>query len=201
VHDCLDAIHAHTISHENLDEEELVLQRLGIRLFNSGSCALSLLLSGYYQNAALTIRDLLETGFLVDYFRTDHSQIKVWRDSSDDGRRKNFQPWQIRDSLDKRDGFTEKKRAEAYKLLSNYASHPTHAGFKLFSPKWMSKIGPFFDESYLKALLEELTKRLAAAADVYVRCFPTVRPNVHSAREHFLSRLHAWSQTYLPKSQ
>jgi len=201
VHDCLDAIQVHTISHENLDEEELVLQRLGIRLFNSGSCALSLLLSGYYQNAALTIRDLLETGFLVDYFRTDRSQIKIWRDSSDDGRRKNFQPRQIRDSLDKRDGFTEKKRAEAYKLLSNYASHPTHAGFKLFSPKWMSKIGPFFEETYLKALLEELTKRLAAAANVYVRCFPTVKPNVHSAREHFLSRLRTWSQTYFPKNQ
>ncbi len=201
VHDSLDAIHAHTISHENLDEEELVLQRLGIRLFNSGSCALSLLLSGYYQNAALTMRDLLETGFLVDYFRTDRSQIKAWRDSSHDECRKNFQPWKIRDALDKRDGFTEKKRAEAYKLLSNYASHPTHAGFKLFSPKWMSKIGPFFDETYLKALLEELTKHLAAAADVYVRSFPTLKPNVHAARKHFLSRLHAWSQTHMPKIQ
>ncbi len=111
VHDCLDAIHVHTISHENVDEEELVLQRLGIRLFNSSSCALSLLLSGYYQNAALTIRDLLETGFLVDYFRTERSQVKIWRDSSDDERRRNFQPWQIRDALDKRDGFTEKNRA------------------------------------------------------------------------------------------
>jgi len=201
VHDCLDAIHVHTISHKNVDEEELVLQRLGIRLFNSASCALSLLLSGYYQNAALTIRDLLETGFLVDYLRTDRSQVKVWRDSPDDERRKNFQPWQIRDALDKRDGFTEKKRAEAYKLLSNYASHPTHAGFKLFSPSWMSKIGPFFEETYLKALLEELTKRLAAAADVYVRCFPSVKPNVQAAREHFLSRLAAWSRTYLPRSQ
>jgi len=197
VHDCLDAIHVFTITHVNVDEEELVLQRLGIRLFNGGACGLSLLLSGYYQNAASTIRDLLETGFLADYFRTERGQIKVWRDASADARRKDFQPWQIRDALDKRDGFTEKKRAEAYKLLSNFAAHPTHAGFKLFSPKWMSKIGPFFDETYLKALLEELTKHLGSAADAYVRCFPSVKPNVQGAREHVLSRLRSWSQKYL----
>lgn len=200
VHDCLDAIHVFTMMHLNADEEELVLQRLGIRLFNSGACALSLLLCGYYQNAAATVRDLLETGFLVDYFRTERSRVMVWRDASDEARRKEFQPWQIRDALDKRDGFTEKKRAEAYKLLSNYAAHPTHAGFKLFSPKWMSKIGPFFDETYLKALLEELTKRLASAADSYVRCFPSVKPDVQGAREHFLSRLGSWSQKYLSKN-
>lgn len=199
VHDCLDVVHVLTITHENVDEEELVLQRLGIRLFNSGTCSLSLLLSGYYQNAALIARDLLETGFLVDYFRTERDQIKVWRDASDEVRRKSFLPWQIRDALDKRDGFTEKKRAEAYKLLSSYAAHPTHAGFKLFSPKWMSNIGPFFDEAYLKALIEELTKRLASAADVYVRCFPSVKPTVHVAREHFFSCLNSWSQKYLVK--
>ncbi len=200
VHDCLDAIHVFTITHINVDDEELVLQRLGIRLFNGGACALSLLLTGYYQNAASTVRDLLETGFLVDYFGTERGQIKIWRDASDEVRRRDFQPWQIRDALDKRDGFTEKKRAEAYKFLSNYAAHPTHAGFKLFSPKWLSKIGPFFDETYLKALLEELTKRLASAADVYVRCFPSVKPSVHAARAHFLSRLGSWSQKYLPKN-
>jgi hypothetical protein len=100
----------------------------------------------------------------------------------------------------RRDGFKEKKRAEAYKLLSNYAAHPTHAGFKLSSPKWMSKIGPFFEEAYLKALLEELTKRLGSAADAYARGFPSVKPDVQAAREHFLSRLSAWSQKYMPKN-
>ena len=44
-------------------------------------------------------------------------------------------------------------------------------------------------------------KPVAAAADVYVRCFPTVKPNIHSAREHFLSHLRTWSQSYLPKIQ
>lgn len=197
VHDSLDAIQALTISHVNANDEELVIQRLGIRLFNSGACALSLLLSGYYQNSALLIRDLLETGLLIDYFRSEPAKIKIWRDASDKDREKHFRPAQIRDALDKRDGFKEKKRAAAYRLLSNYAAHPTNPGFKLFSPNWMSEIGPFFDEGYLKALLEELTKRLPASADVYVRFFKVVMPEVDAARRFYLNRLNAWSEKYL----
>lgn len=197
VHDSLDAVHAFTISHVNANEEELVIQRLGIRLFNSGACALSFLLAGYYQNSALLIRDLLETGFLIDYFRSEPTKIRPWRDASDKDREKHFQPVQIRDALDKRDGFKEKKRGAAYRLLSNYATHPTNPGFKLFSPNWMSKIGPFFDEGYLKALLEELTKRLPASADVYVRFFGVVTPEVEAARRFFLNRLSVWSEKYL----
>ena len=82
-------------------------------------------------------------------------------------------------------------------MLSNYAAHPTHTGFKLFSPKWISNIGPFFDEKYLKALLEELAKSLPAGAGVYVRFFPRVDPQVESARNRFLSRVSAWSGKYL----
>jgi len=197
VHDSLDAVHALTISHVNANEEELVIQRLGIRLFNSGACALSFLLAGYYQNSALLIRDLLETGFLIDYFRSEPTKIRQWRDASDKDREKHFQPVQIRDALDKRDGFKEKKRGAAYRLLSNYATHPTNPGFKLFSPNWMSKIGPFFDEGYLKALLEELTKRLPASANVYVRSFSIVIPEVEAAREFFLNRLSVWSKKYM----
>lgn len=197
VHDGLDVIFTFTNHHVNLNEDELVIQRLGIRLFNAGACSLSLLLSGYYQNSVLVMRDVLETGFLIDYFRTESGRIKVWRDSTDEERKKGFQPWQIRNALDKRDGFAEKKRAEAYKMLSNYAAHPTHKGFKLFSPKWMSKIGPFFDEKYLKALLEELAKRLPAGADVYVRSFQSVDPRVEATRDGFLGRVSAWSGKYL----
>jgi hypothetical protein len=47
----LDTIHAFTIKHERPTEDELTIQRLGIRLFNAEASALSLLLAGYYQNS------------------------------------------------------------------------------------------------------------------------------------------------------
>lgn len=196
IHDSLDAIFALTAYHANATEEELVIQRLGIRLFNSGACALSLLLSGYYQNSALLIRDLLETGFLLDYFRSNRTEIKVWRDATDQKRQERFRPAKIREALDKRDGFNEKRRGTAYKLLSNYASHPTNPGFRLFSPNWMSKIGPFHDAAYVKAMLQELAKQLPAAAETYVRCFETVASAIGAAREVFLRKLRRWVARY-----
>ena len=51
-------------------QDELTVQLLGIRLFNASASALKLLLSGYYQTAALQERDLLEMAFLLDLFTT-----------------------------------------------------------------------------------------------------------------------------------
>jgi hypothetical protein len=199
VHDSLDAVFTYTHDHKNLHDDELVVQRLGIRLFNCGACALSLLLSGYYQNSALQLRDLLETGFLIDYFRTEPAKIKVWQNSSDQERQKLFRPKVIREALDRRDGFSEGNRAKAYKVLSNYSAHATHAGFKLFSPNWMSKIGPFFDGTYTKALVEELVKRLVAAAEVYIKSFPRIAPELDSVRRQYFEHLGRWCSIYISK--
>lgn len=57
-----------TISYKNHTENELTVQFLGIRLFNSSIVSLNLLLAGYYQGAVALQRDILETGFLLDYF-------------------------------------------------------------------------------------------------------------------------------------
>jgi hypothetical protein len=36
-------------------------------------------LSGYSQNSALLLRDVMETVFLIDYFAGDRSLIERWR--------------------------------------------------------------------------------------------------------------------------
>jgi hypothetical protein len=57
----LDTIHAFTILHENRTKDELTIQQLGIRLFNAGTSALSLLfgwlLSEFRDVAARPVRD------------------------------------------------------------------------------------------------------------------------------------------------
>jgi hypothetical protein len=50
------------------DEDELVLQMLAARLFNSGASAMKLMMGGYYQSTVMVMRDILETTFLLDYF-------------------------------------------------------------------------------------------------------------------------------------
>jgi hypothetical protein len=100
----------YTHDHEAENDDELTVKMLGIRLFNTATAAIKLGLSGYYQQAFSLTRDIMETGFLVDFFRTSPAEISVWAASSDADRRKNFSPVKIRIALDERDGNKEKKR-------------------------------------------------------------------------------------------
>ena len=74
--------------HQSSSDDVRTIQLFGIRLLNATASVLKLLLSGYYQTSVLQQRDLLETIFLLDYFRTDQSLIAEWRDSTDEVRRK-----------------------------------------------------------------------------------------------------------------
>ena len=59
------------------DEDDMVLQMLAARLFNSGASAMKLLMGGFYQTAVMVMRDILETTFLLDYFHSNRDQIAV----------------------------------------------------------------------------------------------------------------------------
>jgi hypothetical protein len=74
-------------------------------------------MGGYYQNAVMLQRDLLEVSFLLDYFRSNRDRIAEWRGYTESARNKNFRAFKIRTALDDRDGFTERKRAEHYARL------------------------------------------------------------------------------------
>ena len=60
-------------------EDELVLQMLAARLFNSGASAMKLMMGGYYQSTVMVMRDILETTFLLDYFHSNRTRITEWR--------------------------------------------------------------------------------------------------------------------------
>lgn len=135
-------------AYANEDEDQLVIQLLGIRLFNGTAAAIQLMLSGYYQAAVLQLRDLLEVGFLLDYFQLDRSQIAVWKTCDEAQRIKLFSPAKIRIALDDRDGFFEKKREQHYKLLCSLGGHATMQGFRMVRPTGdgLAHCGPFFAE-------------------------------------------------------
>ena len=123
IHESMDMLmwmHVRTVGLD-LNESSIAIAGLKIRLFNSISCSLKLLLSGYYQGSISFIRDILEISFLLDYFTLDDSAIDRW---SKDPNAQEFMPAKIRIALDKRDKLLEKKREQKYKLLS--APMPAH---------------------------------------------------------------------------
>jgi hypothetical protein len=116
-------------------DDQLIIQLLGIRLFNSMSGAVQNLMAGYYQNAVMQMRDILEVSFLSDYFRTDTALIATWKGCSESERNRLFSAFKVRTTLDNRDGFTEKKRMEHYQLLCNLGAHASFQGFELLRPR------------------------------------------------------------------
>jgi hypothetical protein len=147
------------------DQDELVLQMLAARLFNSGASAMKLLMGGYYQSTVMVMRDILETTFLLDYFHSNRDQIAVWRSCDEKKRNREFGALKIRIALDDRDDFTERKREAAYQLLCQLGTHPTYTGFQMLQAKGSNKtiVGPFFEPASLDAVLSELAKTIMQA--------------------------------------
>ena len=160
-------IHAHT------GDDQLSVQLLGLRLFNGSAGAVQSLMGGYYQNAVMLQRDLLEISFLLDYFNSNRGHIAEWRACSERERNKRFGAFRIRTALDDRDGFTERKREEHYKLLCTLGAHASYPGFELLRPipGGDAHGGPYFAERALDAVAAELAKVCVLAATNFTPFF------------------------------
>lgn len=165
-------VFGYTIDYTAQSADERTIQMLGVRLFNASVAGVKLALSGYYQIAFQQARDILETGFLLDHFRTSPSDITVWRVSDRAQRRKHFDPVKIRTALDERNRDTSKSREREYKTLSEMASHATVRGFALTSRDNFGELGPFVDKANLLAWLQEMVLRFGPAAIMYANQFP-----------------------------
>jgi hypothetical protein len=105
ISEAMNVIYAFSHDHEHQSDNELTIQLLGIRLFNAAGAAVKLVLSGYYQKAFDVVRDILETGFLVDYLTTYPDKIAEWKAADKKARIAHFGPGIIRNALDRRDGY------------------------------------------------------------------------------------------------
>jgi len=173
------------------------IQFLGIRLFNSVISSIKLLLSGYYQGSVIFQRDMLEVGFLLDYFLVYPENIFDWKNSDKRNRFKKYRPFIIRDALDKRDGFQGKNRTKKYQIMCEYAAHATFPGFKLVAPKELVKIGPFFDFNYLKFLIQELSMNVPIFSIIYARHFNNLPSAFLDKKKDYLDKISVWAQKYL----
>jgi hypothetical protein len=171
-------IFGYTIEHTSRSEDETTVQLLGIRLFNAAASGIKLALSGYYQTAFHQARDIMETGYLHDYFRTSPKQRALWKHVDSRTRRKLFDPVKIRIALDKRDGDTTKKRQAEYNNLSELASHATFRGFQLTTRGGFGELGPFVEKINLMTWLEEMVLRLGPSAVMYANQFPDADPKL-----------------------
>jgi hypothetical protein len=198
----MDLLQFYRVDYTEKNENQLIIKLLGARIFNAQGAALRLILGGYYQAAGLQLRDILETAFLLDYFSTDDSLIQCWKSVSEQERTKEFGQAKIRQALDDRDGFTQKKRMEHYKLLSSIAAHPTFAGFTMLrpTPGAEAHMGPFYVPELLTATIQELVKVSVGAWESFKWFFkPDTIPQYHAALRYLEASCEWFEKTYEKK--
>jgi hypothetical protein len=140
------------------DEDLRVIKILGMRTFNAFGASLKLVFSGYSQNSALILRDVLETAFLVDYFAGDRALIARWRFADKKARMRDFALVKVREALDARDGLVGKKRGAMYEMFSELAGHATMKSALMMRPlpDRDAVIGPFIEATALEAVISEM---------------------------------------------
>ena len=183
------------------DEDLKVSQVLGMRIFNALGASLKLALSGYGQNSALIMRDVLETVFLLDLFSHDRALIERWRVADDKERREVFSPAPVRKALDDRDGFTERKREATYRMFSELAAHPTMKSDRMLRPRQDGDAvsGPFIEPSALEAVLFELGRLAVQVGNALVQFFPANWSDGDGVRVRYALSRSQWMKMFYPE--
>ncbi len=144
-------------------DDQLTIKYLGSRIFNFGIMSYRAAISGYYQVSISLMREFVEGHFLLDYFRSNRSEISRWKNSNDKTRKKDFSPHQLYTKLDNRDQFTGEERKQQYQLFCENAAHASYKGFKLLTNSTNQvETGYFFNEKKLLNSMVELSKRYGA---------------------------------------
>lgn len=179
-------------------EDEKAVQLLSMRVFNAFGASLKLALSGYSQNSALIMRDILETVFLVGMFRRDRTAIKRWREASSNRAKDEFRPVKVRKFLDDHDGFTTQRREKIYKMFSELAGHPSMQSMHMMRPVkgGDSVIGPFMEFSTLQAVLSEMGRLAVQVGEVVDSFFPADFDQATSSRAAFAEHKAQWIKTF-----
>lgn len=145
-------------------DDQLTIKYLGSRIFNFGIVGFKSVTSGYYQVGFSLMREFVETHFLLDYFRTNKSEISRWKNATNKILKSEFSPHQLYAKLDIRDQFTGEERKRQYQLFCEHAAHATYKGFGLLTnDNNLIETGFFFNKGKLLNGMAELARRYGVA--------------------------------------
>jgi hypothetical protein len=99
--------------------------------------------------------------------------------------------------LDERDGFTGKKRAEIYKIISNLAGHPSPTGFQMLLRQDGNYFcGPFFESRSLDACWSELAKIAVQLGGHFQDFFDLSSRDAAIAKAEYLELQNDWLERF-----
>lgn len=198
---CMDTLQYVRMHTDQMSEDQTIVALLGASVFNACGAAIRLIFSGYYQAAGQHVRYIIESGWLIDYLKTDPALVQKWKSTPEENRQKVFAPYKVRNALDERDGFKTKEREKHYKRLCILCGHPTFAGFAMLRPEPTADahMGPMLVPDLLDALLQELVKCTVVAVNAFIRFFPPTTPQDYRERIQLLESHNAWTKEIFKK--
>lgn len=140
-------------------DRHIALLGLFLRTFDALSYCVRSAMSGNYTGSAMYARDILETQFLLGYLLDKPGRPEAWLSTDPKTSPKEYRPVVVREYLDDRDGFVEKKRMQNYKALSTLGTHPSPGGLEL--KRDGSKVirsGPFKQRDTLEQCIQEAAR-------------------------------------------
>lgn len=152
------------------DENAQVLLELVTQMLSSASAAMLLLMSGYCRQSFAVQRHMLETGFLLDLFRSDESELHEWLKYRDNLKTVGFRVKTVTKKLDARDNLPAESRLDSYRAVSNLAVHPFAIGLRI-----PQRERPFFDKEAFLSALEELSWHLPYFTLLSMEALPGAR--------------------------
>lgn len=174
------------------DERHRTVRLVALRVFTTAGGTIRLARSGFFVQAFILVRDILECAFLLDMFARWPDRVDDWLKDA-----KRFSPIKVRKDLDEADGFTERKREAAYKALSNHAAHASKHSIQLLDRGHGAPLGPAPDPALLCRTMEELTLRFTTAVEA-VLALPYAQPTgAADAVRQYKHALHMWMNVYL----
>jgi hypothetical protein len=139
--------------------------------------------------------------FLRNDFSDDKTLIEKWRTLEPKEYDKVFKPVAVRERLDQRDGFTGKKRAEVYKLMSTVAGHPTPAGFQMLKRSDGNYFcGPYVEGKPLDACWSELAKIAIQIGGHFQEFFGLTSKEAVIAKAEYLELQNDWIEKFFGKA-
>ncbi|MBO1361974.1 hypothetical protein J2D73_19515 [Acetobacter sacchari] len=156
-------LHLSIVDWEIDNEYDRVKQMLGLRMLNSSLSSVSLILQGYSQPALSMVRDIMETGNLLEYFRLFPDEVVTWARSNSEIRRKKYSAQKVRNKTKEKHQDVGEGLSLAYWTLCDVAVHPTPAGFNMLLDTDSPTAGPQFVERHLNAWLREMILRFSPA--------------------------------------
>lgn len=170
-------------------QSSAALRSLVRRMANVAMASLSLATEAYYQCSMSLQRDILETGFLLEFFFRHPAEVEAWMSADRQTLLRNYKPKKIRSRL----GEDGADRDRIYETFCEFATHPTTKGARmLLVDRDSAAAGPVLVPRSMQACIGELARNVPYFTVVACKLLVPQMPALEGDHQSLLVFLREW---------